>query len=177
LTDHINIYTYPNPLTPGDILTDGEDGTAFEIFENTLLIWADLDPPAWFAHPTAYVLISATGDIQVAEGEWWPVLNGERILYGSQVTATFPLKLARSGTEEGEPEAGYEAELEPPGGHAAERLREFIDQRYPDGIPYSPLPEDAPEAGGEEADVDASAEQGAGGAGDKAKRTTEEGEA
>ena len=45
---------------------------------------------------------------------------------------------------------------EPPGGRAAERLREFIDQRYPDGIPYSPLPEDDSE---EEPDSSASAER------------------
>ena len=31
------------------------------------------------------------------------------------------------------------------GGHAAERFRQFSDQRYPDGIPYSPLPEDPAE--------------------------------
>jgi hypothetical protein len=32
----------------------------------------------------------------------------------------------------------------PPGGRAAERLREFLDQRYPGGLPpeASPLPED-----------------------------------
>jgi hypothetical protein len=163
LSDHISIYICPNPLTPGDSLTDGEDGTAFEIFENTVLIWADLDPLAWFAHRTAYVLISATGDIRIAEGQWWPVLNGERVLYGSQDTITFPLQLAASGAGVGEAKAGPEAEPEPPGGHAAERLREFIDQRYPDGIPYSPLPEDAPEAEGEEGDIDT--------------RTTGEGEA
>jgi hypothetical protein len=33
---------------------------------------------------------------------------------------------------------------EPPGGRAAERLREFIDQRYPGGVP---LPEGAREPG------------------------------
>lgn len=150
MSDHISIYMYPNPLTPGDVLTDGEDGAAFEIFENTLLIWADLDPLAPFAHRTTYVLIYATGDIRIRDGQWWPVLNGERVLFGSQDTMTFPVRLATGGAGEREAKAGPEAEHEPPGGRAAERLREFIDQRYPDGIPYSPLPEDAPEVEGEE---------------------------
>lgn len=56
--------------------------------------------------------------------------------------------------EEEGADTGLDEDLDPRalGGHAAERLREFIDQRYPDGIPYSPLPEDA---AGEEPDVDA----------------------
>ena len=78
-----------------------------------------------------------------------------------------------------------DTELDPPGGRAAERLREFIEQRYPDGIPFSPLPEDIPE---EEADLDAGAEQdtadagndaeqGAADIGDDAEQDTKQGEA
>ena len=96
MNEHIDVYTYPNLLKPGDILTDGDGGTAFEIFENTLLIWVDLyPPPADFAHPTIYVLISSTGEVRIEEGEWWPVLNGERILYGEQSMVMSPLKLPR----------------------------------------------------------------------------------
>ena len=41
-------------------------------------------------------------------------------------------------------------ESQPPGGAAAERLREFLDQRFPGGVPPgSPLPPDVPEATGE----------------------------
>ena len=43
----------------------------------------------------------------------------------------------------------------PPGGRAAERYREFVDQRYPDDIPSSPLPE---ELSDEEPDPDAGTE-------------------
>lgn len=94
MNEHIDVYIYPNPLTPGDILTDGDDGTAFEIFENTLLIWMDLDPQSHFTHPTAYLFITPT-DTRVEEGGWWPVLNGERILYGEQSMVMSPLKLPR----------------------------------------------------------------------------------
>ena len=42
-----------------------------------------------------------------------------------------------------------EEESAPPGGHAAERLREFIDQRFPEGVdpseaPADPLAEEPP---------------------------------
>lgn len=94
MSDHINIYIYPYPLTPGDILTDGDDGPAFEIMENTLLIWLDLEVESHFAHPTAYVFITPT-ETRAEEGEWWPVLNGERILYGEQSMVMSPLKLPR----------------------------------------------------------------------------------
>jgi hypothetical protein len=38
-------------------------------------------------------------------------------------------------------------EAQPPGGAAAERLRELLEQRFPEGVPPgSPLPEDLQEA-------------------------------
>jgi hypothetical protein len=46
-----------------------------------MLIWVDLYPNWRFAHPTLYILISGE-ESRIVEGEWWPVLNGERILYG-----------------------------------------------------------------------------------------------
>jgi hypothetical protein len=51
----------------------------------------------------------------------------------------------------------------PPGGRAAERLREFLDQRYPGGLPpeESPLPEDTCEEDVEaEEDAETRAEEG-----------------
>lgn len=91
MEEHIDIYIRPQKLTPKDILTDGGNKQV-EITENTLLVWADLIPSAKFAHPTLYVLISAEGT-RVEKGEWWPVLNGEKILYGSQETVKSPVKL------------------------------------------------------------------------------------
>jgi hypothetical protein len=98
ISDCIDIYIYPQALTPEDTLTDGNHGKKLDITENTLLIWVDFAPPADFAHPTAYVLISATG-IRIEEGEWWPVLNGEPILYGEQDMVMSPLKLAKHRPE------------------------------------------------------------------------------
>ena len=96
MNEHIDVYIYLKPLTPGDILSDGDSGTAFEVLENNLLIWVDLyPPPADLAPPTIYVLISSTGGVRVEEGKWWPVLNGERILYGKQAKVRSPLKLPR----------------------------------------------------------------------------------
>jgi hypothetical protein len=79
----IKCYFYPYELTPEDKLTDGPEATPFRITANTLLIWVDLEPEAKFAHPTSYVLISGA-ETRVEKGEWWPVLNGKRILYGQR---------------------------------------------------------------------------------------------
>jgi len=37
----------------------------------------------FFAHPTAYILMSRE-HIRAEHGNWWPTLNGKRILYGQQ---------------------------------------------------------------------------------------------
>lgn len=82
----IHAYFYPHVLTPQDFLTDG--GTVdtslkispFKIEDNTLLIWIDQMPTAYFAHPTAYLMISGK-ETRVVRGEWWPILNGKDILY------------------------------------------------------------------------------------------------
>jgi hypothetical protein len=77
----IHVFIYPYELVPGDKLEDGPVGnaTSFAVKSETLLVWMDLLPEAKFAHPTRYVLISASGII-VEDGQWWPVLNGRPIL-------------------------------------------------------------------------------------------------
>jgi hypothetical protein len=78
---NINISIYPHELYPFDTLEDGPSGNEFSIVDNTLLIWVDMLPMAFFVHPTAYILI-AKEYTRVETGEWWPVLNGRRILFG-----------------------------------------------------------------------------------------------
>lgn len=77
----VNVYCYPYELTPADKLMDGD--TLLPIADNTLLIWVDLHPDAKFAHNTVYLLISPAG-IRLEKGQWWPELNGKRILYGAK---------------------------------------------------------------------------------------------
>jgi hypothetical protein len=81
MASHINVYSYPYELTPADKLMDGD--TPLPMTDNTLLVWVDFQPEAKFAHNTAYLLISPVG-IQVQVGQWWPELNGKRILYGAR---------------------------------------------------------------------------------------------
>ena len=79
--DHyIDVHFYPHSLTPEDSLQDGPFGKFFDIREDTFLIWVDLFPGMFFAHKTAYILISK-GDIRIERGDWWPVLNGKMILH------------------------------------------------------------------------------------------------
>jgi hypothetical protein len=81
IDEKIVIHVYPHVLTPQDELSDGPLKDLFSINNAGLLIWVDLLPAAFFSHPTAYVFISRT-DIQVENGNWWPILNGKKILYG-----------------------------------------------------------------------------------------------
>ncbi len=83
INDKIAIHVYPHELTSRDKLTDGPEGESFKIYNNTQLIWIDFLPGAFFAHPTAYILISKE-DIRVLDGNWWPELNGRVILYGQE---------------------------------------------------------------------------------------------
>jgi hypothetical protein len=84
LNEGVMVYAYPHVLTPNDKLFDGD--TPIPLTNRTLLYWVDLYPSAFFAHPTAYILITANdlspvqGEVRVYEGEWWPTLNGESIL-------------------------------------------------------------------------------------------------
>ncbi len=83
IDDKINIHVYPQELTSQDRLTDGPLEKVFRLDDNCLLVWADLLPGAFFAHPTAYILISKE-NIRAENGFFWPELNGKKILYGQQ---------------------------------------------------------------------------------------------
>ena len=68
-------------LTAGNLITDGPLGPSFKIECDTLFIWVNLAPNAFFAHPTMYIFIrgSLEEPIIIEEGEWWPLLNGQGI--------------------------------------------------------------------------------------------------
>ena len=83
IEDRINIHVYPQELNSQDQLTDGPTEKLFKLDDNCLLIWVDLLPGAFFAHPTSYILISKD-NTRVVDGIWWPELNGKMILYGQQ---------------------------------------------------------------------------------------------
>lgn len=96
MTSYVQVHTYPFELTPDDKLTDGKDGASFSITENTQFIWVDLHPDQKFVHDTEYIFISAAG-AHVEKGQWWPELNGRRILYGecNPVAVLSPFKVER----------------------------------------------------------------------------------
>jgi hypothetical protein len=75
------VHVFPHELTSRDRIQDGPQEKFFRIHDNSMLLWVDLLPGAFFAHPTAYIFISKH-DIRVEEGIWWPVLNGKDILHG-----------------------------------------------------------------------------------------------
>lgn len=81
IDEKIVIHVYPHELTSQDQLSDGPAEQLFRIDDNCLLVWVDFLPEAFFAHPTAYILISKNG-IRAEHGIWWPILNGKKILYG-----------------------------------------------------------------------------------------------
>lgn len=83
IDNKIVIHVYPHELNSLDQLTDGPAEPLFKMDDNCLLIWIDLLPDAYFAHPTAYILVSKES-IRAEHGNWWPILNGKRILYGEQ---------------------------------------------------------------------------------------------
>ncbi len=83
IDEKIAIHVYPHELTSEDQLTDGHLEKLFKIYDNCLLIWVDFLPGAFFAHPTAHILISRE-NIRVEYGSWWPILNGKIILYGQK---------------------------------------------------------------------------------------------
>jgi hypothetical protein len=83
IDEKIDIHVYPHELTSQDRLTDGPVEKMFRLDDNCLLVWADFLPGAFFAHPTAYILISSES-IRAEQGYFWPELNGKRILYGQQ---------------------------------------------------------------------------------------------
>jgi len=94
----VKIFAYSHILTPNDILRDGPNGDRIALPENAFLIWVDKMPGARFMHPTAYILIT-TNDVYLIEGSWWPVLNGQRILYGkkNQPAVSSPCRIGAGG--------------------------------------------------------------------------------
>ena len=83
IEEKIYIHVYPHLLTPRDRLIDGPKERMFKIYDNCLLIWIDFLPGAFFAHPTAYILVSRE-EVCIKDGNWWPTLNGKKILYGQK---------------------------------------------------------------------------------------------
>jgi hypothetical protein len=98
LDEHISIHIYPHEINSQDHLNDGPFERLFKIENNCLLLWVDFLPGAFFAHPTAYVLISRT-NIRVIDGIWWPTLNGQTILYGqsNKIGVLSPFKVKSNG--------------------------------------------------------------------------------
>ena len=94
--EEIAVHVYPHELTSRDRLQDGPLERLFRIHSNSLLIWVDRLPGAFFAHPTAYILISKQ-NVRVEEGIWWPELNGRKILYGqsNRVGVISPFKVSK----------------------------------------------------------------------------------
>jgi hypothetical protein len=94
--EEVTVHIYPYELNARDRLQDGPLERLFRIQDNSMLIWVDLLPGAFFAHPTAYVLISKQ-NIRIEDGIWWPELNGRTILYGQEnrVGIVSPFKISR----------------------------------------------------------------------------------
>jgi hypothetical protein len=98
IDNKIVIHVYPHELTAQDKLQDGPQEELFKIDDNSLLIWVDFLPYAFFAHPTAYILISGKS-IRYEKGSWWPNLNGKTILYGesNKIGILSPFRIAGTG--------------------------------------------------------------------------------
>lgn len=98
LEHRIKIHIHPIPLHADDVLTDGAFEKSMLLEDDTLLIWVDMLPEAFFTHPTAYILISR-GGTRMEKGGWWPQLNGKSILYGEVnavgILSPFRLRAAR----------------------------------------------------------------------------------
>ncbi len=96
--EEIAVHILPYELDSRDRLQDGPRERLFRIQNNSMLIWVDLLPGAFFAHPTAYILISKQ-DIRIEDGIWWPELNGRPILYGQEnrvgIVSPFKVKQTR----------------------------------------------------------------------------------
>jgi hypothetical protein len=81
MAKNVEVHIYPHTLLSTDKLTDGTKGNPIPIKEPTLLVWVDYAPGMKFVHRTEYVLFTGSG-VHTIPGDWWPVLNGKRILLG-----------------------------------------------------------------------------------------------
>lgn len=85
-------HVYPVELKKGDVISDGKYGIHYAIRSDTLFIWVDLLPGAYFTHPTKYIFIrdNQNKPVKVFDGQMWPYLNGKQILYGSPNKTALP---------------------------------------------------------------------------------------
>ncbi len=81
LVEDIEVRADPFALRQGDVLMDASWVFPIRIEDQTMFVWVDFHPTAKFAHKTGYVLIGPRG-VDVLDGQWWPELNGRRVLYG-----------------------------------------------------------------------------------------------
>lgn len=84
LSRPVLVFAWPTALQPGDVLHPykkegfGPFPEPTTIESEAWFFWIDDAPGAQFVHPNRFVLVDrASGEIQVSEEEWWPVLNGE----------------------------------------------------------------------------------------------------
>ncbi len=84
LDNALIVFSYPDPLESGDVLSayrpnsSNQDAFNIEINNTSWFYWIDDEPGARFEHRNRFVLVDiVSGDIQVIEDNWWPVLNGE----------------------------------------------------------------------------------------------------
>jgi hypothetical protein len=83
--DHeVIVFVHADLLQPSDeliaYLPEGfeEESGSINIAEASWFFWIEDAPAARFAHPNRFVLVSSeTGEHQVFDEEWWPVLDGE----------------------------------------------------------------------------------------------------
>lgn len=88
-------YSYDPPgsadfLTSGDVVGEFESPDLKTISEDTWFFWIDYFPSTWFVHPTALVFVSdATGEVEVIDTEWFPVINDQYIYgdYNTRITS------------------------------------------------------------------------------------------
>lgn len=85
LAPAVQIYANPFLICPTDVLSDGGI-TNNKVDDYALLYWIDLNPSAKFAHKTAYLIIPAEGKPFIKDGQWWPELNNDMILYSQPDT-------------------------------------------------------------------------------------------
>lgn len=63
----------------GTIVTDFDSTFTMNVANDSYLFWLDLDPEAFWTHPTQFVLVNArTGGLQIQDSYSWPVINGEQ---------------------------------------------------------------------------------------------------
>ena len=127
----IKCYFYPSELTPENRLTDGDTAQMFEIEGSTRLVWFDLNPGR-FNHPTAYVLITRKAEmekVEVKEGQWWPVLDGKKILHQDPMAEPSPINCYFYPDDLTDKDALYDGEKGPQFGITSPTRLVWVDLR------------------------------------------------